>query len=174
MNRQRVRESHVTHTKKEHRGQNQRCCILHCLQGEQIWPKVLMELGLGARTKEKWSQVLGTKQEWRSSPRTQIAMSKAYYGGHCLCHIGGKQPKQRQQQELGLGFTFRVDSRMSSHFTIRDLSFLGLLVISISLRTWNSKLLTVPWVYLSQAQMGRLVPSFHSLVLAPRWCPFVN
>ena len=29
----------------------------------QVWPRGLMEPRLGARTKEKWSQVLGTKQE---------------------------------------------------------------------------------------------------------------
>lgn len=56
MNRQRVKESHST--KRECRGQDQRCCTPHWLQ---IWPRVEMKLKLEAKTRNKWSQVLGAE-----------------------------------------------------------------------------------------------------------------
>lgn len=82
---------------KKKRAQKSKSEVPHPLLAArgQIWPRVLMKLGLEARIKEKWSQVLGTKQEWRSSSKSQTAMSKAQFGGHCLCHIWAEQSKQR-------------------------------------------------------------------------------
>ena len=60
MNGQRVKESHVT--KKAQKSKSEVPHPPLAARG-QIWPRVLMKLGLEARIKEKWSQVLGTKQE---------------------------------------------------------------------------------------------------------------
>lgn len=75
MNGQRARESHGT--RRRHRGQNQRCCVPHWLQ---IWPGVEVKPRLGARTKEKWNQVLGAKQKRRAFAKGQTAMSKLIRG----------------------------------------------------------------------------------------------
>lgn len=76
MNRQRVRGSHGT--KREHRGQDQRCCTPHW---PQIRPRVEMKPKLGAKTKEKWSQVLGAKQTQKTFAKMQTAMSEAHTEG---------------------------------------------------------------------------------------------